>query len=301
MSLSPKRVLILGGTGMLGSMLWSHLSSKSGLRVRRTQRRDKAGEGYFDTRGLEADLERLLADGGSGTDFVINALGMTKPEIKEGDFASEEAAWAVNAELPKGLARAAGRAKARVIHISTDGVFSGKSGPYDESVAPDPIDLYGRTKLGGEVVDSRVLTVRCSIIGPDPEKGRGLFEWFRGLGDAGRARGFTDQLWNGVTTLQFAELCLEIIARDAFDGLTATAPVRHFCPNPAVSKYDLLKAFSDALGGRTKVDPAVSGLAVNRVLTSRWTDLNVLAGAPCDFRAAVAGMLRAEPDLKASR
>ncbi len=300
MSLSPKRVLILGGTGMLGSMLWSRLSPVSGLRVRRSQRRDKAGEGYFDAQGPEAGLERLLAEAG-GTDFVVNALGLTKPEIKEGDTASEAAAWAVNAVLPQRLASAAARAKVRVIHISTDGVFSGMAGPYDELAAPDPLDLYGRSKLGGEVRDSRVLIVRCSVVGPDPDKGRGLFEWFRGLGDAGRARGFTDQLWNGVTTLQFAELCREIIERDAFDGLTATAPVRHFCPNPAVSKYDLLMAFSDALGGRTKVDPAVSGLAVNRVLNSRWPDLNALVGGKSDIRGAVAVMLRAEPALKAYR
>ena len=235
--MSPKRVLILGGTGMLGGMLWSHLSPKSGLSVRRSQRRDKAGEGYFDATGTEMDLDRLLANHGSGTDFVINALGMTKGEIKEGDFASEEAAKAVNAELPKRLARAAGRAKARVIHISTDGVFSGKAGPYDESAVPDPVDLYGRTKLGGEVADSRVLTVRCSIVGPDPEKGRGLFEWFRGLGNAGQAKGFTDQMWSGVTTLQFSELCLAIIERGAFDGLTATRPHGRFCPKPPVSKF----------------------------------------------------------------
>jgi dTDP-4-dehydrorhamnose reductase len=299
--MSPKRVLILGGTGMLGSMLWSHLSPKAGLRVRRSQRRDKAGEGYFDATGTEADLDRLLADQGSGTDFVINALGMTKPEIKEGDFASEEAAKAVNTELPRRLARAAGRAKARVIHISTDGVFSGKAGPYDESAVPDPVDLYGRTKLGGEVADPRVLTVRCSIVGPDPEKGRGLFEWFRGLGNEGQAKGFTDQMWNGVTTLQFAELCLAIIERGAFDGLTATAPIRHFCPNPPVSKHDLLKAFAGALGTKTKIEAAVSSVPVNRVLTTRWPDLNALAGGPCDVATAVAGMLRAEPHLKASR
>lgn len=299
--MNPKRVLILGGTGMLGSMLWSHLSLKSGLRVRRSQRRDKASEAYFDAKGTEADLERLLANQGNGTDFVINALGMTKAEIKEGDFAAEEAAKAVNTELPKRLARAAGRAKARVIHISTDGVFSGKAGPYDESAVPDPVDLYGRTKLGGEIADPRVLTVRCSIVGPDPEKGRGLFEWFRGLGNAGQAKGFTDQMWNGVTTLQFAELCLAIIERGVFDGLTATASIRHFCPNPPVSKLELLKAFADALGAATKIEPAVSSVPVNRVLTTRWPDLNALVGGPCDIRAAVAGMLRAEPDLKASR
>lgn len=299
--MSPKRVLILGGTGMLGSMLWSHLSPKSGLRVRRSQRRNKAGEAYFDAMGTEADLDRLLANEGSGTDFVINALGMTKGEIKEGDFASEEAAKTVNTELPRRLARSAGRAKARVIHISTDGVFSGKAGPYDESAVPDPVDLYGRTKLGGEVSDPRVLTVRCSIVGPDPEKGRGLFEWFRGLGNAGQAKGFTDQMWNGVTTLQFAELCLAIIERGAFDGLTATAPIRHFCPNPPVSKYDLLKAFAEAIGAKTKIEPSFSSVPVNRVLTTRWPDLNALVGGPCDVATAVAGMLRAEPHLKASR
>lgn len=298
MAPSP-RVLILGGTGMLGAMLWRRLSGLPGWSVRRTQRRDPSAPDYFDALDPRCDLSALLA-GGGGTDFVLNALGMTKPQIDEGSPAALKAAEAVNSKLPFLLADAASREGARLIHISTDGVFSGENGPYDEFASPDPQDAYGKTKLAGEVAGPRALTIRCSIIGPDKENGRGLFEWFRALPKGSKAKGFTDQAWNGVTTLQFAELCRAIIERRAFDRLTAVAGVRHFCPNRPLSKYELLKLFNEVTGSRVSVEPAESGAALNRVLTSRWTDLTELAGGPADAAAAVRAMAGAEPSTPVS-
>ncbi|MBI3565129.1 MAG: sugar nucleotide-binding protein, partial [Elusimicrobia bacterium] len=286
------RVLVLGGTGMLGGMLWSRLSGAPGWRVRRSQRRDPRAPGYFDALAPGEGLDALLAADG-GTDFVLNAIGLTKPEIREDDADSRRAAEAVNAELPRRLAAAAARAGARVIHLSTDGVFSGKAGPYDEGSVADPEDLYGRTKLAGEIADPRVLTLRCSIVGPDPEKGRGLFEWFRRLPSGSRAKGYTDQLWNGVTTPQVADLCRRIVDGGLFDTLTAVAPVRHFCPNRPVTKHELLRLFASALGSGVAVDPAESGVRLDRTLRSRWSDLNELAGAPRDMADAVTEMVRA--------
>jgi dTDP-4-dehydrorhamnose reductase len=298
----PARVLILGGTGMLGSMLWRRLSAP-GRPVRRSQRRDRTAAGFFDALGEPGDLDRILVEDGRGPDFVVNALGLTRVGICEGDPSSEAEAWAVNAELPKRLARAAARHGARVIHVSSDGVFSGRIGHYDESAVPDPPDLYGRTKLEGEVAESHVLTVRCSLVGPDPEKGRGLFEWFRRLGGGSTAQGFVDQLWSGVTTLQFAELCHGVIEQGArgFDQLTAVAPIRHFCPNPPVSKYELLRAFAAALGSSVQVTAAASGKPVNRVLCSRWHDLDDLVGGGQDLQTAVTAMLNVHDPLKTPR
>jgi len=294
MAQTSPRVLILGGTGMLGGMLWTRLSVIPGWRVRRSQRRNPGAPGYFDALVPGDDLDALLAAEG-GTDFILNAIGLTKSEIRESDPVSEARADALNARLPQRLAVAAARAGARVIHISTDGVFSGKAGPYDESAVPDPDDVYGRTKLAGEMADSHVLTLRCSIVGPDPEKGRGLFEWFRRLTPGSSAKGFTDQNWNGVTTTQFANFCRVVIASGVFDRLTAVAPVRHFCPNRPVTKLELLQLFNAALGTGVNIVPAASGVRVDRVLISRWTDLVELVGGPTEMAAAVSAMARDVP------
>ncbi len=293
--MAAPRVLILGGTGMLGGALWRGLSGVPGWRVRRSQRRDRSAPGWFDAlaQDAEARLDALLREDG-GADFALNAIGLTKPEIKDGDPESEAAARAVNTEVPRALARAASRAGARVIHISTDGVFSGKAGPYDESAVPDPVDVYGLSKLAGEVAAPHVLTLRCSIVGPDPEKRRGLYEWFKGLERGAAAKGYTDQLWNGVTTVQFAALCRAVIETGAFDRLAASAPVRHFCPNEPVSKHALLGLFNEALGAGVRVAPAVSGAAVNRILKSRWADLTDLVGGPTTMAVAVRAMVQGE-------
>lgn len=293
--MAAPRVLILGGTGMLGGALWRALSGVPGWRARRSQRRDRSAPAWFDAQaaGAEERVDALLSEDG-GTDFVLNAIGLTKPEVKDGDPGSEAAARVVNAELPRVLAHAAARGGARVIHISTDGVFSGKAGPYDETAAPDPVDAYGRSKLAGEVADPRVLTVRCSIVGPDPEKGRGLYEWFKRLGRGATAKGYTDQLWNGVTTAQFAALCRAVIETGAFDRLVSVAPIRHFCPNEPVSKRDLLELFNEALGAGVRVEPAASGVAVNRILKSRWADLTELVGGPTTMAVAVRAMVQGE-------
>src|SRR5213076_2163354 len=105
---------------------------------------------------------------------------------------------------------------ARVLHISTDGVFAGAAGACAEDAPHDCPDVYGKTKSLGEVTAREVLTLRCSIVGPDPSARRGLLEWFLGLPDGMEVTGYTDSLWNGVTSLQLANLCQRIIQQDAF-------------------------------------------------------------------------------------
>lgn len=270
--MAPK-VLIVGSTGMLGSALCSRFPT-----ARRSQRRNRDAPDYFDALEPGADAGALVA----GADYVINAAGLTIPEIK-----SEPDAEAVNAQLPRRLAEACQRAGARLIHVSTDGVFSGRAAPYDESAEPDPVDVYGRTKLAGEAG----LALRCSIIGPDPGKGRGLFEWFRRLAPGAAVKGYVDQRWNGVTSFQLADLCRAIVESGAYDEIVRTAPVRHFCPNRPVTKHALLELFNEALGAGIRVEPARSGAPMDRTLASRWTDLIELVGGPADLAVAVKAMV----------
>lgn len=282
------RVLVLGSTGMLGSMLWTRLARSPGVVARRTQRVDPRRADHFDALAPGEPLPELLGSGG-GCDVVVNAIGITQAGLKRsGD---PEVARKVNSELPHRLAAATAALGVRLIHVSTDGVFSGADGPYDEAASPDPPDLYGRTKLAGEVGGAHVLTLRCSLVGPEPRGGRGLLEWFRGVEHGARVPGYTDQLWNGVTTVQFATLVERLLDPRVFRGLTEVASVRHLCPNTPVSKYELLRMFAAAIRPDVEVEPVESGLRINRVLTSRWDDLHRLLGAPVPMAAAIAELL----------
>ena len=131
----------------------------------------------------------------------------------------------------------------RVIHISTDGVFGKNSGLCKENSSCDVHDLYGKTKSLGEVTAPNFLNIRTSIIGPNPIRKTGLLEWFLSQPKDGEVYGFTNQKWNGVTTLQFAELCKNLIFDNYFDTVYAESSIHHFCPNEGISKYELLKLF----------------------------------------------------------
>jgi len=284
MSGTTTRVLVLGNTGMLGSMLLRHLSRAPGVVARASQRRDPGAPDYFDALTPGEPLPALLASGG-GCDLVVNAIGLTQAELKRSDDA--EAARRINAELPHRLSAAAAQAGARLIHVSTDGVFSGTAGPYAEDRSPDPQDLYGRTKLAGEVRGDHVLTLRCSLVGPEPRRGQGLLEWLRAVPAGAHVPGYVDQHWNGVTTLQMAKLVLRLLDPREFRALTAVASVRHLCPNSPVSKYELVRLLAAAFRPDVQVDPTESGVRTNRILTSRWDDLARLAGAPVAMDAAI--------------
>jgi dTDP-4-dehydrorhamnose reductase len=274
-------------------MLVRHLGGGPSAVVRATQRRDRSAPEFFDAADPDCDLKTLLESGG-GVDFVINAAGITKPNIDESDRASVERAKTVNSRLPWRLAESARACGARLIHLSTDGVFSGRNGPYDEAARPDPDDVYGRSKLAGEPVGPGVLTIRCSIVGPDPDRGRGLYEWVRGLTPGVAARGFVDQLWNGVTTCQFADLCRALMQPAVFDHVAGVSPLRHLCPNPPLTKYDLVASLARTIGSDAVIEPVASGVALNRTLTTRWNDLDALAPhAP--WSALLADLVTADP------
>jgi dTDP-4-dehydrorhamnose reductase len=163
-------------------------------------------------------------------DLVANAVGV----IKQLDAAKDPvAAIAVNALLPHRLASLCAKAGARLIHFSTDCVFSGRRGPYTEDSPPDAEDLYGRSKLLGEVTGRGCLTIRGSIIGRELRGGLGLIEWFMAQ-RGGRAAGYAGALYSGVTTTVMGDLVGELAVEfPDLDGLWHVA-------SDAISKYDLL-------------------------------------------------------------
>jgi len=176
---------------------------------------------------------------------VVNAIGMVKQRATAHD---PVLSITVNSLFPHRLAELCRGSGARLIHFSTDCVFSGRRGEYTEDDTPDPVDLYGRSKLLGEVADAGILTIRTSIIGRELENMTGLLEWF--LGRAGtRVPGFAKVIWSGVTTNFLAAVVGKLAqASQSVDGIFHVS-------GPPISKYELLLALNDAFGTATTVEP----------------------------------------------
>ena len=140
----------------------------------------------------------------------------------------------------------------------------------------------------GEAPAPEVLTFRCSIVGPSATGRRGLLDWFLGVPEDKEIVGYTTYLWNGVTTLQFAELCRRIIDGDHFKALRDEGPVHHFAPNPPLSKYELLMLFNSTFGRRVKIRPGAAPQGpVKRVLVTRYKRLREIYGPAKDMTLAL--------------
>jgi dTDP-4-dehydrorhamnose reductase len=238
------RILILGGDGMLGHQLLKQL--ESGHEVRVTLRQDIEAYAEFglfnpqnsyertDVRNQERLVEVL-------TDFrpqaVINAIGIVKqrPAAKKSIPSLE-----INAIFPHRLALLCKAIDARMVHLSTDCVFSGNKGNYQESDPSDAEDLYGRSKLLGEVHDNHCLTLRTSMIGRELARKQGLLEWF--LAQHGVVKGFQNAIFSGFTTLELSR-----IIEDVLVNYPEATGVYHVSSDP-ISKFDLLVLIKEKMG-----------------------------------------------------
>jgi len=263
---------------MLGQMVDHVLSDSKKIVVNHTCRRQEATAFHFDVEAGVDCLRQIMEQNGP-FDYIVNCIGILSSMINETDSQSVRRAIHLNARFPHDLSVLAGETGARVIHISTDGVFARNAGICLEDTPLDCHDIYGKTKSLGEVIAPCFLTFRCSIIGPNPMKKRGLMEWFLNQPQSTEVYGYTDQMWNGVTTLQFAKLCRKLIEEDLFDQVRLESPVHHFCPNEAVSKHELLQLFQGTFRPDVTVKPAKSRDApIARILDTRYQSLRRLFG-----------------------
>jgi dTDP-4-dehydrorhamnose reductase len=166
----------------------------------------------------------------------------------------------VNAEFPHELARLCADAGVKLVHLSSDGVFSGRGGPYDESSTPDPDDEYGAQKLAGE--PSFGLVLRTSIIGPERRGFEALLCWL--LAQQGTVSGYSDQLWNGVTSVALAHAIADVVARGPLPN-----GVRHVFADD-VTKQELLIRIARAFGREMIIQPARAPVARDRRLRTRY-------------------------------
>jgi dTDP-4-dehydrorhamnose reductase len=261
-----KKVLILGGTGMLGHLLLRYLSAYPVYDVYATARSlaglekkfpenlqerfhpDSVDANYFDS------IIRALAS--IRPDVVINCIGIIKQLPGARDPLT---AITVNALLPHRISLISRTAGARLIHISTDCVFNGEMGMYTENDQSNAEDLYGRTKFLGEVSYSHCVTLRTSIIGHELKGRYGLVEWF--LAQSQKVRGFRKAIYSGFPTIELAR----IIHNYVFPNPELTG-VYHISSAP-ISKYDLLRLVAERYGKKIEIEPD-DDLAQDRSLDS---------------------------------
>jgi dTDP-4-dehydrorhamnose reductase len=240
-SIEKIRILVLGGTGMLGHKLVQRLAARH-LWVATTIRSSAIPDSPA-ARATLGKADRILggvdvlqgdqlgrAIDAAEPDVVVNAVGVIK-QIK--DAKDPIVSISTNALLPHRVAALCARRGVRLIHFSTDCVFSGRNGPYAEDASPDPQDLYGRSKLLGEPCGTRCLTIRTSIVGRELRGRASLIEWLisqRG----GSATGYAGALYSGLTTGAIADLVGQlIVGHPDLDGLWHVS-------SDAISKYELL-------------------------------------------------------------
>lgn len=224
------RFLILGCNGMAGHMISLYLKEQ-GYEVdgfaREESRFVKTTVG--DARNLQL-VKKVVQEG--GYDAVVNGIGLLNRLAEE----DHEAAVFLNSYLPHFLAKITEGMNTRIIHISTDCVFSGSRGGYQEDDIPDGKSFYDRSKALGELTDKKNVTFRNSIVGPDIKKdGIGLVNWF--LQQKRKVYGYRNAIWTGQTTLQLAKT-IENATIQGIHGLYNMVPEGH------ISKHDMLVLFN---------------------------------------------------------
>ena len=255
-------MLILGAGGMLGHAVFRVLSSDPTHQVIGSVRAPSAPDlgGNVSTQiitGVDAEQPDSLIGcfGSARPEVVVNCIGLVKQLAGADDPVR---AMAINAQFPHRLAGLCKATGARLVHISTDCVFSGARGGYREQDTPDASDLYGRSKLLGEVVGENAVTLRTSIIGHElGARHHGLLGWF--LSQPGAVSGYRRAIFSGLPTVELACAIRDrVLPRPDLHGLF------HVASDP-ISKHDLLVLIADAYG-RTNAIAAVDEPVVDRSL-----------------------------------
>ncbi|MGB8288253.1 dTDP-4-dehydrorhamnose reductase family protein [Rhizobium ruizarguesonis] len=258
------KIVVLGVSGMLGNAMFRKLSETQSLAVYGTSRATSA-KSYFRSElsdrivsGIDVEnqdsLARILEE--IRPDAVINCVGLIK---QLSDANDPLAALPINAMMPHRLARLCRLVGARLVHISTDCVFSGSHGNYRESDFPDAKDLYGRSKFLGEVDYPNAITLRTSIIGHELGSAHSLIGWF--LAQSGSVKGYSRAIFSGLPTVEIAKLVRDVVLpRSDLSGLY------HVAATP-ISKLDLLRLVANTYGKTIEIVPD-EGLVIDRSLNA---------------------------------
>jgi dTDP-4-dehydrorhamnose reductase len=244
------RCLVVGSNGMAGHMVATYLR-ESGFDVIATTRKELDVEN-------EAQVDKYLQD--NEFDVVINCVGV----LIQGCDNVKRAVY-LNSYFPHYLKQRLRGTDTKIIHISTDCVFSGANGPYSENSPFDGDTIYDRSKALGEIYGDNNLTFRMSIIGPELKDGFGLFNWFMHQNEP--ISGYTNAIWSGITTLALAKAIRAAIEQD-LTGLY------HLTPKEPISKYGLLKLINDVFSKGLEITPKEASKSTNKILINNRIDFN---------------------------
>lgn len=258
------RILVLGVSGMLGNAMFRTLSEGAVVEVFGTARSSSVLRQFAPDAaskvitGVDVENQDSLARVFSKVkpQVVVNCIGLIKQLADANDPLQ---ALPINAMLPHRLARLCELGSARLIHVSTDCVFSGTKGNYRESDPTDATDLYGRSKHLGEVTYPHTITLRTSIIGHELCSAHALLGWF--LAQEGRVKGYTKAVFSGLPTVELAR-----VVRDVVLPMPEISGLYHVASAP-ISKYDLLRLVADVYGKNIEIIPD-DDLVIDRSLNA---------------------------------
>jgi dTDP-4-dehydrorhamnose reductase len=287
-----KRILILGSTGMLGSQVLEVFAKEKNFIITATYKKKSSlnilkKSSYlflkkkikfikFDATNYNSkSLKKCL----SNNQYIVNCIGVIKPYIDEKNKKSKNALL-VNSIFPHNLNEVNNsNKKAKIYQIATDCVFSGSKGCYLENSEHDPLDIYGKTKSLGEVNDKNFFNLRCSIIGNEIKNYKSLFEWFKIQKNGTHVNGFSNHLWNGLTTNVFAKLIKNIILKNI-----SIPNSIHIIPRNKVSKFQLLRLFKKKINRNDIFIKKVKAkVRINRTIDTIFKNKNLQIWKKSDF------------------
>lgn len=258
-----KKILVIGIKGMAGHMLYNYFNENKRYDVYGLARNIESSHKLFNVDVLDTtQLSLLFME--HQFDYVVNCIGILNKDAEDNP---SKAIW-FNSYFPHYLEEITKGTKTRIVHISTDCVFSGKEGGYTENDIKNGVGFYAQSKALGELINDKDVTIRTSIIGPELNKdGIGLFHWFMSQSDETRLKGFTKAFWSGLTTLELAKVVLEIIEQN-ISGLIQVAPAAK------IDKYSLISLFNSIYkNGKMTIEPN-EDYQIDKSLVSIRTDFD---------------------------
>ena len=238
------KVLVLGSTGLIGHQVFNYLDSLKKYELYNISYRRKLNQ-YTILCNVRNENSFLKIIKSISPDIIINCIGIL---IKQSNLDPENAIF-INSYFPHTLMKLSNEMNCKLIHVSTDCVFSGmKKSPYLETDFKDGIDIYAKTKGLGEIINDKHLTFRTSVVGPELKTdGEELFHWFMNQDDL--IEGYTKAIWSGVTTIELAK-AIEWAIQNHITGLY------HLTNNKKINKYDLLSLIKKYTGKKIKIYPS---------------------------------------------